>query len=702
MADISSFTGKFRAQKDDSSRGRVTKRPRESYVCNPCRKSKLRCDRGQPCNSCAKRQDGAVCSYQRETNHQALPSDRLNHLESMIKLLMQNQASSQSSNGVVVSKPVTPPSLPQDPGPVDQTRSEEADGIKYVGSTHWSSVLDDIQELRAALGGSLGDQELEEPMGRETSAGSELIYGSSKNYALQQIISQHLPSKVEVDRLLSIFFKGMAYVIPFVHTYHFQRQYRAFWPDIANVNPLWLSTLFSICYLASLIGGANASHRSSDNDLVLGRPDFHTAAGQCLVLGEYHRPQQFALEALVLYAQSKNARSLDPSREAGAILGMVVRMAYEMGYHRDPDSFKCFTVFEGEMRRRFWAACKQMDLMLSFQLGLPSNIRFENSDTKPPRNLLDSDFDADTQILPPSRPENELTKLLWFIVKARLMPSFNKVCQDALSFKEKSDEEIIELDREIRQMHTTLPDILRPRPISESIADEPLHIMTRIYVDFIHLKCRCALHRKYMARGNAFSTTSCIEAGRKIVSQFIDIYKEFSPGGQLQGERWLLTNFNWNDFLLGVMVLCLAVHIRRKRGSHNSTIDAATENEILALLEQACGICVEKSSASRDVRRVSQAIRLTLNSAKSPISPLNSASLTPAITIDAASDISLSGSNPQIADLATLSLETQHNQIPCDEAAFGVLDPFNFMTNDISNMDFTMFDAQPWIQDEWQ
>ena len=72
-------------------------------------------------------------------------------------------------------------------------------------------------------------------------------------------------------------------------------------------------------------------------------------------------------------------------------------------------------------------------------------------DTKSPRNLTDSDFDIDTQVLPVPRSENESTGILWFIVKDRLMVSFSKVCKDALSFHEKSEVEILQLDQETRQ-----------------------------------------------------------------------------------------------------------------------------------------------------------------------------------------------------------------------------------------------------------
>ena len=678
--------GKFRASKQGSHKSpaaKVTKPPRESLVCNGCRRSKLRCDRGQPCGNCVKRDEGDTCNYKRpndlraDSSRQTVAEDRLLHLESLVRDLMQSRAPAEFCNKSVVVPDTTRDLAESFDGP----RSDRI----YVGSTHWSAILDDICDLKAVLGGSTDIQNSEGSL-EAIAASRELIFGSSNDHSVQQILSQYLPPRVEADRLLSIYFRGETYIVPFVHTYHFQKQYRDFWTDTASVNPLWLSMLFSVCYLASLIGGATGS---SPNDNAEGRPAFHVAAGKCLIIGQYHRPQQFTVEALAMYGHCKNFRTLDPSREAGFILGMVVRLGYEMGYHRDPDSFGNLSVFEGEMRRRCWSACKQMDLMISFMLGLPSNICLEDCDIKSPRNLLDSDFDADTQELPPSRSENEFTKLLWFIVKERQMINFSKVCQDALSFKEKSEAEILQLDQEIREMWTTIPEILRTRPLSESIADAPFLIMTRIYVEFVYLKSLCVLHRKYMARGNVLSTNSCVEAGKRLVRQFIDMYKEFSPGGQLYMERWMLANFTMNDFLLGVMVLCLVVHTRWKRGFQNSAINIDTESEVLSLLEQSHIICVEKSTSCRDARRVSHAIQLTLKGAKTSnglkkiVSQTSQAS--PAM-LSAVDDSQ--GGHPAL-----------NSRYGYDEEAFGIYDPFNFMGSEVENIDWAMFDQQTFGQD---
>lgn len=563
------------------------------------------------------------------------------HLEAMVRELMEQQSSATEQLGhrTVPTKLTTPPSLPHDP--VDLDRADTSGDSRYVGFTHWSAILDDIQELKVALTepneAQDGTTSTSTPPGPALSgAGDDIIFGGSSRFSLQEILDQYLPPKVEVDRALAVYFRGETFVIPFVHRYQFQRQYREFWADTTKVNPLWLSMLLSICYMASLIGGTTAPTGASQDDLLRQRRRLHIAAARCLVLGSYRQLQPFALEALAIYGHCKNLGTLEPSRDAGTILAIVVRMAYEMGYHRDPDHLGHLTVFEAEMRRRFWAVCKQYDTMVSFQLGLPSSIVLENTDTKPPRHLLDSDFNESSTELPPSRSEEEPSPLLWFIVKDRMLALFSKVSRDALSFTERSEAGVVDLDREIRHVHAGIPEVLRSRALADSLTDSPFLIMTRFYIEFIHLKNLLVLHRKYMVKGSVFSTMACVEAGRSLVSQFIDMYREHGPGGQLYMERWMLNNFTMNDFLLGVMVLCLVVHLCRQRrlrkrsqddggggggsSSHHHqsfAIEVATQKEVLGLLEQSYAVCLEKAPVCRDAWRVSHAIRLTLDKATS-------------------------------------------------------------------------------------
>lgn len=184
---------------------------------------------------------------------------------------------------------------------------------------------------------------------------------------------------------------------------------------------------------------------------------FDTAAAHCLAVGEYCRPRQFAVKALFLFIQARCLTSVDIGPDAAVLIGTLARLATVMGYHRDATGSRLrMTAFEGEMRRRTWSLCMQLDMLISFQLGLPSTIQYPTWDTRPPTNLLDSDFDEHTVQLPPARPASEATELLFYIAKHRLMAVFQKVIRHTLCATERPSDELEAIDREIRETFAAL------------------------------------------------------------------------------------------------------------------------------------------------------------------------------------------------------------------------------------------------------
>lgn len=313
-------------------------------ICTHCRSRKVRCDRGHPCSSCVKRDEADSCIYERLPVALALPSpkteinrqaaeDRLSRLEATVKDLMQTTQTSSSAsasasarlshssghssfspnvpNAVGHSEPL--PEIPSEN--IEQQRhqpqdSKETRDIGYVGATHWSAILDDIHGLKEILESTRTEPDEHISAFEPAYLGAEIIFGTSHNYDIQHMITHFLPSRVEVDRFLSLYFRGETFIVPFVHSFQFQRQYNEFWLNKEIVDPLWLSMLFSICCLASLQG----ENQYSQDELVTRRSVLHEAAGMCLVLGEYYKPQPFALEALAMYVSTSSlpAYILDP------------------------------------------------------------------------------------------------------------------------------------------------------------------------------------------------------------------------------------------------------------------------------------------------------------------------------------------------------------------------------------------------------
>lgn len=534
---------------------RTITRNRELLACSECRRRKLKCDRHIPCTSCAKRGDEISCTYQRSNNSLELERERrlqaearLEHLEQLVRELSQDKYGS-IPNGTTRFGHAFDQQMDQEVSSLEFGVSVSEEPV-FSGSTHWSAMLEDIEGLKSAMVDSEAALVDDDIMDYGDNIPASLILGSAKPLPLQQVLFQYLPPRQETDRLIAAYFRNRVVSAPFIHASQFKRLYQAFWEDPLKVPTLWISILFSICHVAK-------TTLTSKNTMTLGHQNDHpddnfiTASAQCLALGEYFRPKRFSVESLLLFVHASCVTRLETTTDLGLILSMVIRLATSIGYHRDPQHLP-LSAFEKEMRRRTWSLCIQLDLLISFQLGLPSNIQFPTWDTQPPRNLRDSDFDEDTNELPPARPDSEPTDILFYIAKHKLTAVFEKVLRHTLSTEVNQPTNVDELDTEIRNTYSALPEILRPRLMADSVVDPPVLIVTRLCVSFMYYKCLCVLHRPYVARGRASSFKSCHEAASSIVRYISDANKEFRPGGQLETERWFMGSITWQVSPSGV------------------------------------------------------------------------------------------------------------------------------------------------------
>lgn len=568
----------------------------------------MKCDKDLPCGSCVKRNDGESCSYVKtgakkessESTRAAKAEARLQHLEQLIE-----EYAGRS----------------EDPGPgshpSNSSHGTNGNGITnggshiYTGATHYSAMLDGIEELRLLLHedepGSASSPSSKDSISDET----DVLFGSTPRLPLTTVLANNLPSKIEVDRRLAAYFRAQAISAACIHTPQFMRQYDEFWSNQMSTSPLWISILFSMLHLSNNVGRGSWSDRTN-GDSPSPKYNFSLASAHCLALGKYHRPQRFAVEALAVYTQAKVIETLDPSPALGLLFGTLIQSAYSMGYHREPTNFKNLTPFEGEMRRRTWSFAMQLDLLIMFQLGLPNTVQFGSWDTRPPSNLQDTDFDEDTTVLPSPRPDTEPTRVTFYTAKHMLMKIFDKILKCSLSVGEiKPEHNLLALHQELVETYDSIPAVLQYRNISASISDPAYLVVTRKCVELMYQKCLCVLHRKYVLAGRQESIRVCYDAATQVVQAFLDMYPEFKPGGQFFEDRWLLGSITWTDWLLAVMTLSLVLCQLRRAVVPGFT--EAEYNKILHLLKSSHEICVEKmdeSVAGRRSARMLQALLL--------------------------------------------------------------------------------------------
>jgi hypothetical protein len=507
LSDMSHYTSVFRANPADDHKNKVTKRNRHPVSCVACRSRKLKCDRKQPCGTCIKRGDGDSCRFTPAGGNGSSPSGsgqlprqevqlRLQRLEEMVQGLITSEGGSEPSTfGVTNSTEadeqiaayvqVTPESSVLSSS---VPRNRDAQETAYHGATYWAAFLEHIHDIKTCL--EEAERESHIPPSAvsnpsSTNGSPDLVFGGVEALTIQDVLAS-LPSKHDMDVMVATYFNAKFSAIPFLHVHQFRRQYEAFYENPQETSFLWISILFSVLCSASVIVSAKRSVATMG--LAFEVPSFYMARSvQCLIAGDYLKAKPFAIEAALLYAHSKNIMQNDSDPTIWSLFGLVTRLAQRRGYHRDPDHLlKQLTPFEGEMRRRTWYFIETFDLLFSFQLGMPAIVHEGECDTRGPSNIPDDDFDEDILRLPPSRPSNDPSPMLYYGSKSRLCRILRKVIRHALATTQPPYSQTCALNDALNTWYYELPPCMRIRPIRlTSFTDPNYTIMHRLMLELV-------------------------------------------------------------------------------------------------------------------------------------------------------------------------------------------------------------------------
>ncbi|RAK95572.1 fungal specific transcription factor domain-containing protein [Aspergillus ibericus CBS 121593] len=477
-------------------------------------------------------------------------------------------------------------------------------GANYVGSVHWAAVLDSISELR--------DHYEEEEEARmlagdhvlRPSPGPRLLYEPVQDTKADLLAA--IPARPVVDRMVARYFNAQGVVPEILHSGHFLREYERFWQDPGAASLAWIGLLFSVMCVTTQY--QQSIEESTDPETPMRVNVFREKTINCLVLSEYTRGGDYVLETLINYLTSEMFLSKDGEIGLWLVQGMLVQLALSLGYHRDPHNFSNITPFAGEMRRRVWAVIVQLDLRLSSQMALPRLLKLQHYDTTEPRNLLDTDFDENTPELPASRPETEVTPVLYSLAKSRI-DQMNGLVSDLVNdTREHPHSEILELDRKLQEAEASLPPIFRWQPLSQSFMVLPQIVMHRVLLQLAIQRQTIWLHRKYLTPAYSpahyqDSRNACVQAAIKILEfqQIVD--EETQRDGLLYPVRWMFMSSRPQAvFLLGISILCYYVQLTKSRP--DVALDSDTGLRIHNLLRNTYPLWLRSSAVSREARRV--------------------------------------------------------------------------------------------------
>ncbi|KAF2175888.1 fungal-specific transcription factor domain-containing protein [Zopfia rhizophila CBS 207.26] len=619
------------------------RRERPHFSCNLCRQRKLRCDRQYPCGACGQRGLGLSCTYapnasrpvgeQRERTVQ----DRIQQLESLVVDLMQRTSASHAGQEPSVT-PGPPSPLLTTGHSNDATKNADfanntspasdcgsmqltSSGASYVNSAHWAAVLDGIAELKDHF-----EKEEEVPASSRLSdpsfpdwTGPQLLYGCTKLATKEEILAS-IPTRQVVDRLVSRYFSSFEMSPAVLHSVQFLEEYEEFWKDPSATPVIWLGLLFTIMCLAAQFqkfrldpGAQTPATLSIEQDV----ETFRQKIVQCLILGNYAKGGPYVLETLMLYIAVELFSRSDAEIGVWILLGTIVQLAMHMGYHRDPKHFKGMSSFAGEMRKRVWATVVELDLGISAQMGLPRLIKQWQTDTTEPSNLQDSDFDKTTTDMPPSRPETDLTPMLYRLVKARLMATIGFIWDFAADTRSYTYTDVMKMDKKLQETHTSIPECLKWRSMAHCILDSPQIIMQKVFLEIMFHRARIVLHRRYLhcsptKTQYGYSQQACLDAALKLLEYQHVLQEETRPFCQLYQERWRVSSLVNHDFLLATSILCF--YLQQARGETHEGAEASMVETIWAYLRRSYDIWLHSSSSSKEAQKAVKALSVILGS----------------------------------------------------------------------------------------
>ncbi|KAG5666004.1 hypothetical protein KAF25_010129 [Fusarium avenaceum] len=599
-SNMKHLTGVFRAT--DSHK--VT-RNRKPVSCTTCQKRKSKCDRAKPsCSACQKRGDTKPCVYG-DTSVSEDKQDmqlKVAKLEEMVMRLAAASEASSTQNSATRRTDVSG-TYPR--------RVEEGSDAEYHGETSWEAVFQSIHDIQNVL--STQDEldhhgELEAIL-----PAPDIAMGGISPLTIHDVCSS-MPSRQDADIIVESYFNSKFLAVPVLHQHHFWRRYELLWTDPQSANFLWLSIMFSVLSLGALTCKVKYPSLETVQEPKL----YIQRSAQCLVTGGYLKAKPYSVEALMMYAHSRNVSKQDSDATIWSLYSLSVRLAQRRGYHLDAARVSPhIKPFEAEMRRRTWFMVQTSDLLFSFQLGMPPMVYQEVCDVGHPRNLSDDDFDEDTDV-PQSRPPSEPTPILAWQTKSHLCRLLRRVLRHALRVETPPYEETMGLQAELEAYHSSVPECFHIRPISSTPDEIPGYtIMHRLIIEVSYLKTICVLHRPYLSvdknqeRYQA-SRVLCRDAASRVVELHLEFEHEVREGGRMYNDRFLLSSLTMHDFLVAAMILCLDLY---------ESTDITPQDRIrrFQILERVYKNWEVRGNHSRDARHGAKVIRAVLNRIEIPV-----------------------------------------------------------------------------------
>ena len=537
---------------------RRTRKPRKTFSCDPCRTSKLQCDREIPCAKCIRRGTEASCTYRstrRDASSDTTPVQGVSVPSRSTTLERPNRNS---------FTPTLPPhDIPN--GEVDEPTLRSCESLL---------------------------QRPEYPMqGNTTSSISGLLHLSSSSSIAAASLVEDLPPREFCDYLVTAFFTHISPLFDVVHGPTFQKQYAQFMQDPTAVHLSWLALLYVIC--------ASALNTVEDNDPAL--TSFRATQKDCHQVDTLSLSRKLLDTAFTCLSQDRFFFNHDLSTLEALLLAVYV-ICHSEGVERGwvllgtalniGIALRCNTISkrgsvgDSERHRRCWAGILMLhtyqgivfrDIDMSYLLNIDFSIREET----------DNMNFGDRRSTPlPKGPE--FASLMQY--KLRLFALSSRICNHTWDLEQTCDDQIEVFNAAIaaEQQQWDANYLINGAPSILGTASYAHWCILQTYAHQLYL----LVHRPfYRSRSNSFRTQSrniYLESSMSLM----DLHRQLCEVPRLRNYRWLakgMTSFNAFQGAVALASCLLDQHNDVQQIRYKNTFDATVARfENLQALSPVC------------------------------------------------------------------------------------------------------------------
>lgn len=287
---------------------------------------------------------------------------------------------------------------------------------------------------------------------------------------------------------------------------------------------------------------------------------FRSCAGWALVWSKYTNPTPETIPAFILYVEAYFIFSRAAQMSCYTLSAVCLRLMLKLGMHREPSKLANLTPYEGEMRRRWWSMACQIEWLVSFHMGLPSMLDAIESDVEVQGNYDDEDFDVETKEMPAPRSLQNYGSLSYSINKIKILRVFGRIAKQAHALTPPTYVDTMRLSIALNDSWDKVPAFLHVKSLDQCIGDSPMLLIQRYGIESLYHKCRCVLHRRYLAEPilqpeHDYSRQQCVEAAVTLLDFQVTIWNATRPGNMLSMCGWFVTSLSVHDFMLAAMVI---------------------------------------------------------------------------------------------------------------------------------------------------